>query len=303
MTLLNLHIPFRKPVSPVSVHAFLAVTLSLFSVACGDATQTMDKSGSETAAITMSDPIARQLFNQYRVMPYLSAGFYQFEWEDYARCLPQEARELFSETAQQLGINKYDLFTVAMGEGLGFYFDRGHTANSLLNGPVDGFVYLGVDFFLTGLAGFKSKGLLPQNFSEGTHFSVRQVERNEPGDNGTPITLNVPVFFGMRNALLAMGANYTDRQIMARDFAQKSGRGALNKDEISFWSYYFYQNPTLARNSMSSNGKRVFATGEDSVRPKGIRNKSVKRVVTARYLESYRTLESDVPCELSTPAP
>jgi hypothetical protein len=276
----------------ISIGSIIGMLLS----GCGRLGSDGNGSGSVVTEISMNDAVARRLYSQYKVMPYLSAGFYRLEWEDYGRCLPDEARRLFVETASQLGVNSYDLFTVAMGEGIGFYFDLPHTRDSLLNGPVDGYVYLGVDFFISDLPGFKTRGLLPQTFSEGNQFSVRQVVRNEPGDNGVPITLNVPVFNGLRSALTAMGAYYADRQNIARRYAQTLGLGTLSKDEISFWSYYFYQNPALARSSMRNNGKRVFATGEDSVRPKGIRNKSAKRVVTARYLESYGVLESGVSC-------
>ena len=252
---------------------------------------------SEPLSIDPADPVAGPLLQKYGVLPYTSAGFYRYEWEEYARCLPPEVLQIFKNVASKLRLDPYDLYTVAMGEGLGFYFDRNPNSDLLLAGPVDGFVYLGVDFFVSELPGLINRGLLDSGFRKGVAFDTRIVERNEPADNGMPIRLEVPVFRNLENALMGFGAVYADRMDLAIGFARSNGFGALDRDQRSFWGYFFYQNPGSARSSMLANGTRVFTNQPDAVRPKDVRSKCIKRVVTARYFDGYKVLDSGGVCQ------
>jgi hypothetical protein len=267
-------------------------------VSCGQGSDVQDGGGSGTQDISASDPIAAGLLARYKVLPYSNAGFYLHEWEEYARCLPAEARGIFHRVAGQLGLNVYDFYTVAMGEGLGFHFDHIQSAQDLLDAPVDGFAWLGVDFFLSELPGLIQAGLLPADFRAGVAFDTQIVERNEPGDNGVPITLTVPVFRNFNAAVMGFGAVYAARVRRAQAFARTSGLGTLDQDQTSFWGYFFYQNPGLAQSSMRNNGISVFTSQPDSIRPKDIRTKSIKRVVTARYLAAYEVLEQSAFCRV-----
>ena len=253
---------------------------------------------SEALAIDPADPVAGPLLQKYGVLPYLSAGFYRYEWEEYARCLPAEALQIFKNVAAKLRLDPCDLYTVAMGEGLGFYFDRQSSPEQLLAGPVDGFVYLGVDFFVSDLPGLISRGLLDSGFRKGVAFDTRMVERNEPADGGVPIRLEVPVFRDLETALLGFGAVYADRTDLAIEFARSKGFGTLDRDQRSFWGYFFYQNPGAARSSMLANGTRVFTNQPDAVRPKDVRSKCMKRVVTSRYLDGYKVLDGGGACSV-----
>lgn len=284
---------------PRSFAVITGIACVTFAAACGGSgSKKVEEqvNASEQLAVDPADPVAGPLLQRYGVLPYLSAGFYQYEWEEYARCLPPEAVQIFKNVAAKLRLDPYDLYTVAMGEGLGFYFDRTPTPDQLFAGPVDGFVYLGVDFFVSELPGLIRRGLLDANFRKGVAFETRIVERNEPGDNGMPIRLEVPVFRDLQTALMGFGAVYADRTDLAIEFARSNGFGALDRDQQSFWGYFFYQNPGAARSSMLANGTQVFTNQPDSVRPKDVRTKCLKRVVTARYLDGYQVLDGGSSC-------
>jgi hypothetical protein len=282
----------------------LVVSFNMAACGAGGSSEGGARNGDEQAAaseplaIDPADPVAGPLLQKYGVLPYLSAGFYQYEWEEYARCLPAEALQIFKNVAAKLRLDPYDLYTVAMGEGLGFYFDRQLNSEQLLAGPVDGFVYLGVDFFVSDLPGLISRGLLDSGFRKGVAFDTRIVERNEPADGGVPIRLEVPVFKDLETALLGFGAVYADRTDLAIEFARSRGFGTLDRDQRSFLGYFFYQNPGSARSSMQANGTKVFTNQPDGVRPKDLRTKSLKRVVTARYLEGHNVLDGGGACSV-----
>jgi hypothetical protein len=284
-----------KAFHKVSVFASLALAGSVVS-ACSRAGGGSAEEGSETEAIVTTDPVIAPLYKKYKALPYLNAGFYGHEWEDYAKCLPKSARTIFNDVANAGGLNKYDLFTVAMGEGMGWYFDRAQSEKDLVEAPVDGYVYLGVDFFVDELPLFLKEGYLPSSFVKNSAFTTHIVTRDEPGDHGVPIKIEVPTFTNFKASMQAIAAYYGRRLKMATNLASRSGFGTLSADEKSFWAYYFYQNPQLARSSMLSNGKKVFGTKPDSSRPKDIRSKSLKRVVTARYFEGYKMLEDSAKC-------
>jgi hypothetical protein len=157
-----------------------AISLSVMSLGI-QAFKKKDVEASQwrTQSITPGDPISDAMKNRYGMLPYKNSGFYKFEWEEYAKCMPKEAKEIFANTAENMQLrnpsvkmNKYDLFTVIMGEGFGWQFDE--HPNDIMTAEVDGYVVLGVDFFVDELQNMKNEGLLPSDFSEGKAFSVRE---------------------------------------------------------------------------------------------------------------------------------
>lgn len=296
------------------VHCYLgwlsALASVVFLAGCGAPSADQAQGGNDSLAITTTDPVAGPLYQKYRALPYRASGFYRYEWEEYGRCLPNEAKEIFWGTAQTMGVDVYDLFTVAMGEGLGFFFDkttlRGgpddvSSKEALLGVPVNGYGYLGVDFFLSNLPSLISSGLLPPDFQEGRAFTTFSVERNEPADNGTPIVIRVPLFVNLEKAILGFGALYAQRVRMAESQARTLGLGTLNRDQNTFWGYYFYQNPGIAADAMRNSGLGILSSKPDEDRPWDIRRKSLKRVVTSRYFEGYKILESSAQASCNGP--
>jgi hypothetical protein len=282
--------------------SFLSASLLLCALqACKQ--RTID---GNTQSVEKDDPLVKQIVATYKVMPYLGSPYYKFDWDDYAACLPKEAKLHLSALAARLNVNKYELFTVAVGEGLGFRFDNAYDEQAFLNDPVSGFGELGTDVFGSELSELRSAQLLPsdfkeikgqQNFNVPGDFYLKDHERSEAADQGATVTVKSAEFRNLKAGLTGFSALYANRQRMFLSLASRLGYKNITADQKMYWNYYYYQNPGMAGNALRSRGIAVrFIGTADSPRPPGIPMKSLKRVATMRHVMGKRSLEIETPC-------
>jgi hypothetical protein len=215
-------------------------------------------------------------------------------------------------------INRYELFTVAIGEGLGYRFDSSASEKDFLNGTVSGYGELGTDVFGTELKQLRSLKLLgpdfvesvfPKNF-EGQYatffdknpgdFFLQAEERAEAGDNYKPTTVVSAVFKNLRSGMIGFSAVYAHRQMMFLNDAASLGYKNPSADESAYWTYYYFQSPGSALSSLKNRGIAVrnLGTEPDGSRPKGIPMKCLKRVATMRHAMAKNSLDLSAKCNL-----
>lgn len=261
---------------------------------------------SEVKSVDFSSDRVKKIQATYGVKPYRGGPFYERDWDDYAACLPKSIKQHLKDLENRLGVNRYELFTVAVGEGLGFLFDDYGMKEKNLDKIISGFVYLGTDVFGTELPTLRSRGLLPNDFLEGfeekdlkrgeADFMLVDHERSEAADNGQTVIVKSVDFSNLKTGLTGFAALYANRRLA---FEATTGRKNHSLDEYAYWTYYFYQNPGLAKKAIRSRGYTVRNTGNeaDTDRPKSIPMKSLKRVATMRHVMSRNALDLSVECK------
>lgn len=135
------------------------------------------------------------------------------------------------------------LYAVAMGEGLNLWLDKASPAVPLLEQPVRGFQYLGVDTFGTRVDGLRRNGLIPDTFREGVDYTL-STHTNEKGERVT--SADFPTVKAGITALTAMVAD--ERRRFLAD-AERIGV-APTADQINFFTYLYF-------NTGSNGGRRL----------------------------------------------
>ena len=264
--------------------------------------------GADVATVDVQSKVISDLKKQYRVLPYYKLEAYKFDFDDYAACFPDELKKHFKDIEARTKINRYELFTVAVGEGLGSIFDYAPTEADFINASVSGYDSLGMDNFGSELPSLRAANLLPPDFKEAKNedefyvkgigdFIVTEHVRKEAADGGKETRVRSAMFRNMKSALTGFAALYGNRRRMFE--ADAKGRyPKISIDEYAYWDYYYYQNPGLAASALNSRGIKVVNLGlePDAPHPKSIPMKSLKRVATMRDMMSKNVLDLAVKC-------
>jgi len=172
------------------------------------------------------------------------------------------------------------LSTVAFGEGLGLYIDDEWYEDP--DAPLSGFSYLGLDWF-GSQAGFLKKGsYLRKDFNEGEEYNAEESE-NELGEKVKSATFT-KLEYGLE--ALAATLNYKIDQFLKK--ARKLGykRGDFNEDELNFWTYAFFNNPSVALHGLR-NRKGYFKKAKEKISSttKSVRYNALVRAATTEFLK------------------
>ena len=272
-------------------------------------------------------------FRSHGVAPYLSCP-YQSEWavypyyyidgdkNDFRNWMIRIFKELEKKSSlanRLLFTDRYEFFTIAMGEGLGELFDSsaGHAAIVTDGSPIDdpdivvktpsdtpkkflqdprnidvpGFGVLGTDWFGAEFPKLRKKTFAKPyigNFVANTHF-VNSNQFNEREENVISAD-----FKNLEIGLNAFAAVYLERrQMYLVDSKNCLGSVSSDEDEIMYWSYYYFRRPAEAKSKLcSSNGKiPTPRPQEDGEHPKNIPIQCLKRVATKKFLSLEKVLD------------
>ncbi len=272
-------------------------------------------------------------FRSHGVAPYLSCP-YQSEWAAYPYYYLDGDKNEFrnwiirifndleiksSQADKPLFTDRYEFFTIVMGEGLGELLDSSagyvrvitdgspmddpdiavkipsNTPKKLLQDPrtmdIPGFGILGTDWFGAEFPELRKKAFAKPyigNFVENTHF-VNSNQFNEHGENVVSAD-----FKSLDIGLNAFAAVYLERRQMYLEDS-KTCLGSISNDEDTrmFWSYYYFRRPSEAKSKLcSSRGKIPNARPEeDGEHPKNIPIQCLKRVATKKFLSQEKVLD------------
>jgi hypothetical protein len=200
---------------------------------------TQQQRNHETAAATKiqrqviedrtNNPDVKKVYKQYKTLPY-SVDTYLKDWHIYLQERPH-IKQAFEEEGTRVGIAPSELFTIAMGEGLGFVFDEGVDEKS----KISGFGRLGTDHFSSGFN--KYKKYLPADYNRGDEFE-EEIDKNEKGQ-----IVKSAAFKNLRVGLTAFAAVYKFHRQLAINYGNDLGYPQPTPDQLHFWSYYFFQMP------------------------------------------------------------
>lgn len=236
-------------------------------------------------------------------------------WHGYAND-PHESAivTIFEEVADTVDIKPSVLYTIAIGEGLGFTYldydqfpdnynttvnEEGETVPTSLKTDklVDGFQSLGVDDF--GSEASRYSAYLPDDFNEGTLATrINPITRetityipeadaefasrtyiNELGEN-----TQSAIFRDMRSAVEAFCATVAHRQATFIRHKNEFGYGAPTEDQLIYWTYVYYQGEGRARRYLEDSGNMDIMTNEVAGQ---IANLARERVASWRFILTF----------------
>ena len=288
-----------------------------------------------SCAASNPSPLMNKLlrFQSHGVTPYLSCP-YQSEWSvypyyylngdknEFRRWMIRVFNDLETKSTlanTMLFTDRYEFFTVAMGEGLGELFDSNAGYTSLITdgSPMDdpgtapktpsdtpkqflqdprtieipGFGVLGTDWFGAEFTELRQKSLAKPyigHFLLNTHFvtSNQLNERNE-----SVISAD---FKSLEIGLNTFAAVYlARRQMYVEDSKSCLGSVSADADTVMFWSYYYFRRPSEAKQKLcSGDGKIPTANSdEDGEHPKNIPIQCLKRIATKKFLSREKVLD------------
>lgn len=230
------------------------------------------------------NPDVKKVYATYKTYPY-SVDTYEKDWPVYLKERPH-IKLAFEEEGARVGIAPSELFTIAMGEGLGFVFDQGWDEKS----EISGFGLLGTDHFSSEFN--KYKKYLPSNFNRGAEF------REEINENELRQIVKSATFKNLRVALTAFAAVYKFHRQIAITYGNTLGYGQPTPDQLHFWSYYFFQMPNGAKPVLKKSGSWDFSKmkfDKTSSHPSAktqFPSLCYKRVATWRYIKSTGVFSS-----------
>ncbi len=185
---------------------------------------------------------------------------------------------LFEKHAIKTGLSASMLYTFAIGEGLYQWIDL-HTKNGKtdFSGDVDGFLYLGTDFFCTDVTRLIAEGVLRKDFKQGTDYTCAE-RVNEQGKK-------VPygVFKGLDRAVESFAASVALRKKLFERDAKSLKLGAADGDQECFWIYAYYVD------GEGDAKAHLEKTGLDFQKSKrtDIKERSLLRVSSWRYVQKF----------------
>jgi hypothetical protein len=267
-------LPTDAPFKPVYPDAFRKIT-DMYKI-CNNYVypyyvDSIDKIGNTQEIYTLDDS------TDY--IKYIK-GFESDTVED--KLFRQELREIIKSSAQRVGITPEELFVTLMGEGFyGFIKERSTRKIEGLEPQLDGFAFLGLDFFHpTGKDpdgddleyGYESEefkpsplqringaedsekisvselqhsGLFPTQYEDGIHYHAYPQDRLE-SPYGAQIVYPAR-FDNMRIAIEAVAAVYKHRmKQLEKDLTTLGIENIENSDFKILYSYFYYNNPLLA---------------------------------------------------------
>ncbi|MEI8027195.1 MAG: hypothetical protein WCI18_12685 [Pseudomonadota bacterium] len=272
-------------------------------------------------------------FQSHGVTPYLSCP-YQSEWSvypsyyldddknDFRRWIIRVFNELENKSSlanKLLFTDRYEFFTIVMGEGLGELLDSSagyarvitdgspiddpdiavkiasDTPKKFLQDPrtleIPGFGVLGTDWFGAEFPKLRQKAFAKPyigSFVANTHF-VNSHQYNERGENVISAD-----FKSLEIGLNAFAAVYLERRQMYLEDS-KACLGSVSNDEDTrmFWSYYYFRRPAEGKNKLCSSGGKIpnVRPEEDGEHPKAIPIQCLKRIATKKFLSQEKVLD------------
>jgi hypothetical protein len=150
------------------------------------------------------------------------------------------------------GITPAFLYTIAIGEGAGFFLDFATQGDHVaLEQPVSGFQYLGCDTFGSRVADLKRKGLVPADFQEGRDYTLATAQ-NELGQSVT--SADFTSFPKGLTALAALLADMRGRFLSdAKSVLGPQKAAKLTEEQINFFTYFYF-------NAGEGAGKRLLVS-------------------------------------------
>jgi RHS repeat-associated protein len=170
----------------------------------------------------------------------------------------------FEAAGTQTGLAPSFLFTIAMGEGLGYFYSVG--VNNRFDVSISSYVAFGLDMFGSAVHNYKNNGTLPADFNSGGTKKVREGDELDlsssfpPGSeyfdlrnpNGSPRIRNesggkmdiFPVTFkNIETGALGASAVYATAYRSASEKAIALGWENLNENQSVYYSYFDVQAP------------------------------------------------------------
>lgn len=227
------------------------------------------------------NPDLKKVYNKYKTKPY-TVDTYDKDWHIYVQEKPG-IKKAFEEEGTRVGVAPSELFTIAMGEGLGIFFDEGQGENT----EVSGFVYLGTDHFSSESNRYTK--YLPTDFNKGDEFR----EISHTNEKKQPV--KSAMFKNLRVALTGFAAVYKYHRQLAINYGTELKYGQPTPEQLHFWSYYFFQSPNGAKPILQKNSSWDYSKKEfdkNSPHPSDIASKCYKRVATWQYIKSKRVFSN-----------
>lgn len=288
-----------------------------------------------SCAASNPSPLMNRLvqFQTHGVTPYLSCP-YQSEWSvypyyyldgdknDFRHWMIRVFNELENKSSlanKLLFTDRYEFFTIVMGEGLGELLDSSagyarvitdgspiddpdiavktpsDTPKKFLQDPrtleIPGFGVLGTDWFGAEFPKLRQKAFAKPyigSFVVNTHF-VNSNQFNERGENVISAD-----FKNLEIGLNAFAAVYLERRQMYLEDSKTCLVSISNDEDIRmFWSYYYFRRPAEAKRKLCSSGGKIpnARPEEDGEHPKAIPIQCLKRVATKKFLSREKVLD------------
>ncbi len=178
------------------------------------------------------DKFKQDAEDKWGIAPMAVAGYF-----DDAR--EERVVNALLATSERTGLDINLLTASVFQEGLNMYMDKRYYDDP--SAPVDGFDYLGTDYFVYDINELKQKGYLRQDFKE---FDTSTVERTEAGGK---VELTYPIFNNVDYAIEAFGAELKLRRDTFLSDAQSIGlcgnkkcEDTLTEDQLNAGTYMYY---------------------------------------------------------------
>jgi len=192
------------------------------------------------------------------------------------------------------------LYSVAMGEGLTFYFSDYGSKASAGTAPVDGPQHIGLDEFGDDVTELQAGGYLRKDFRKGTDYTPYDWVRNEAGGE---MLLHTAKFKNLNVALEAVSAELTARRDkFIADYFEMYGEDAtedLNDEQLDYWTYIYYNTRPKVRRKLLTKarfGRITEWTGDPEAGNEGSRDPVLNadiRTATAAYLRCVGVFRVD----------
>ncbi|MCQ2959629.1 MAG: hypothetical protein MJ198_05500 [Bacteroidales bacterium] len=181
------------------------------------------------------------------------------------------------------------LCTIALGEGLNLWIERNYSSvepyNVDITKEIDGYVYLGVDYFFMEYDRYKI--YLPHDYRKDIDYTIVEV----PNEHG--VLLKTPIFKNLRLGIYALAAMLTQRLNKFLNDAKEFKYGSPNEDQLFFWLYVYFQGEGRAKAYLQKNGNLNFMKNIKNVKVgniiydmREVRKLSLQRLATWRYLRT-----------------
>lgn len=198
------------------------------------------------------------LKSTYRLKQYLPDEYIHLPWYEYWTRGGAPFRQIFTNAAKRAGLDPIELFTVAIGEGLASALESMYRRQRKLawdttdysgldetdiryNDQISGFDNLGLDLFSDEFNSVKK--YLPKDYNAGDEFYSEKRVRDEA--YGVE-TVNTAMFKNLETGIDGLAAVYATRRDKVLDLGKKSGYGEPTRDQLQFWSYYYFKGPVEA---------------------------------------------------------
>ena len=216
-----------------------------------------------------------------------------FGWSGYADD-PKEKplADLIERIAKERNFIPSYLYTIAIGEGLGFNYvdilsnyspDPADPKEKLLrtDKPINGFQALGVDDFSDDFP--RVKKYLPSDYNEGDEFTKKTIRRKEWGKT----IVNSAEFKDLESALYGFAAILAHRRDLFLKHAKEFKYVSITEDQQAYWTYIYFQGEGRGRQYLKANLSADYGKAAVSSM-KEVKQKSLERLATWRYVQTKK---------------